>query len=263
MHKPPLPTVSVIIPALNEAGSIVGCIESVADSHTHEVIVVDGGSTDGTRSVAVDAEATIIEAPEGRARQMNAGAAAASGDILLFLHADCTLERGAIGRLRRILRGSPRTAGYFRQQIDGDGFLYRLIEFGSNLRARWLKRPYGDQAMFFERQTFYAIGGFPLVPILEDLMISRRALPYAPWLAMPETVTSSARRWRRDGGIQRLLCNWSVALGELRGVSLSELHRQYAGHAKTQSPDCPSTQSSTSVPMFLPIAQEVATSGTD
>ena len=227
MKRPPLPTISVIIPALNEVEAISRCLRSVSDVHVHEKIVVDGGSADGTRTIATEAGATVIVASPGRARQMNAGAAVASGDVLLFLHADCTLEPGATRRLRLVLAGSRFRFGYFRQRIEGDNPVYRLIEFGSCARARWLKRPYGDQALFLTRETFRAIGGFPDVPLMEDLLLARRVRQYAPWLAMPETVTSSARRWQHDGVFHRIWRNWSVALAELRGIALGQLYHQY------------------------------------
>lgn len=263
MRESKLPTVDVIIPALDEAGTIARCIASVNDEQVAEVIVADGGSTDGTRAIAVAEGATVIDSPRGRARQMNAGAAVASSDVLLFLHADCTLERGAIRRLRRILAERKHVAGYFRQKIDGDHPAYRLIEFVSNLRARWLMRPYGDQALFFTCETFQAIGGFPDVPIMEDLLIARLARAHAPWLVMPEAVTSSARRWQRDGIVRRTLRNWWVAIGERRGVPLAELRRRYE-HAAQHRPTSSLLPEPTNYPPRLePLVQDVPASRTD
>ena len=227
------------------------------------MIVADGGSTDGTRAIAVAEGATVIDSPRGRARQMNAGAGVASCDVLLFLHADCTLERGAIRRLRRIMAEGKHGAGYFRQKIDGRNPAYRLIEFVSNLRARWLMRPYGDQAMFFTRETFQAIGGFPDVPSMEDLLISRLARAHAPWLVLPAAVTSSARRWQRDGIVRRILRNWWVAIGERRGVPLAELRRRYQGVAEHRPTSSPLPESTDHPPTREPVAQEVLASRTD
>ncbi len=238
MYEPNLPTISVVVPTLNEAGTVARCIRSVLGPHVHDLIVVDGGSSDRTRSIAAGAGAAVLEAPCGRARQMNTGARSSTGDILLFLHADCTLARGAIPRLRRTLVKRRPIVGYYNQRIDGAHALYRLIEFGSNLRARWLKRPYGDQAMFFDRSTFQRLGGFPDVPIMEDLLMARAARRYGPLLAMPEVVTSSARRWQHDGILRRILRNWWVAIGEYRGDSLPHLQRRYEA-SETQQTDAP------------------------
>lgn len=228
MRNGRLPSISVVIPARNEEANIGVCIASVIGRHTKEVIVCDGGSTDGTVAIARALGAEVIIAPRGRARQMNAGANAATGEILLFLHADCVLAPSALPRLRRLMALGKHQAGYFRQRIDGRHPLYRLIELGSNQRARWLGRPYGDQAMFFRRAAFDEIGGFPDVPIMEDLGIARAARRLGPLLPMPETVTSSARRWKADGIIRRILRNWSVAVAERRGEPLGSLVSRYA-----------------------------------
>ncbi len=221
------PSISVIIPTLNEASSVGHCIASVTSADVREIIVVDGSSSDETATVAADHGATVIGAPSGRARQMNAGALLALGDVLLFLHADCTLTPQTLPRLRRMMAAGRHRVGYCRLRIDGRHLGYRLIELGSNLRARWLKRPYGDQAMFFRRSTFEAIGGFPDVPIMEDLYIARAARRYGPFLTPPGAVISSAHRWEQDGLVRRTLRNWSVALGEWRGHSLFDLRRRY------------------------------------
>ena len=258
-----LPTVGVIIPVLNEAAGIVRCIASVSDEQVIEVIVADGGSTDGTQALAVAEGATVIDTPRGRSRQMNAGAAVVSCDVLLFLHADCTLELRAIRRLRRILAEGRHEAGYFRQKIDGDHPAYRLIEFASNLRARWLMRPYGDQAMFFTREAFKKIGGFPDVPFMEDLLIARRARPLAPWLAMPETVLSSARRWGQDGVVRRMLRNWSVAIGERSGVPLSQLQHRYEEATDRRRKLSSHSEPTGNAVRLEPVVQEVPASRTD
>ncbi len=225
------PTISVIIPALNEAAVITQCVASTISADTHEVIVVDGGSCDKTRELAASAGATVVSSQVGRANQMNTGAKEAVGDVLLFLHGDCTMSVGAMGRLRDKLASSEFQVGYFKQRIAGKHWMLRLTEVGSCLRAKWLHRPYGDQAMFFTRSAFDAIGGFPVVPIMEDLLIARAARRFRPFLAMPDQVISSARRWHQDGIWRRTFRNWSVAIGERRGVPLDQLCRQYYGGA--------------------------------
>ncbi len=227
------PTVSVIIPTINEESVLAGCLSAIAVPDVREVIVADGGSTDDTLSIAERFGATVVRSPRGRARQMNAGAKMAGGDILLFLHSDCVMPQGGVERLRFAMSNHGYPAGYFRQRIDDPRAVYRLIECGSNLRARWLGRPYGDQGMFFRREAFHSIGGFPDVPIMEDLYIARAAKALGPFLAMPEAITSSARRWQQEGVLRRVLRNWSVAIAERRGVPPSELARRYNGSSRS------------------------------
>lgn len=222
-----LPTVSVIIPAINEEDTLGACLASVSGEQVYERIVVDGGSTDRTTRIAKEHGAKVMTAPRGRARQMNAGASVATGDILLFLHADCRLAPGAVSHLRKLIADRRACAGYFRQRIDGRHPLFRLIELGSNLRARWLKRPYGDQAMFLRRSTFVRLGGFENVPILEDLILARALRREGPFLSMPDVVSGSARRWQRDGIVARVMLNWSVAMGEFWGTPLGKLAAAY------------------------------------
>ncbi|MHC4092198.1 MAG: TIGR04283 family arsenosugar biosynthesis glycosyltransferase, partial [Planctomycetota bacterium] len=168
-----LPTVSVVIPTLNEADHITCCIRSLPHAPVIEIIVADGGSRDETVPIARALGAIVVQSSRGRARQMNAGSAVAAGDVLLFLHADCTLAPGAIGHLRRVMAQRRHVAGFFRQRIASRHPFFRLIEAGSNIRARWLLRPYGDQAMFLLRSVFEQIGGFADVPVLEDLHMAR------------------------------------------------------------------------------------------
>lgn len=229
-----LPTVSVIVPTLNEQEHIAQALRSVSAGGAAQVIVVDGGSTDRTVSIANATGTTTLTAPRGRARQMNAGAAMASGDVLLFLHADCTLAPGSLNRLRRAMSTGRHRAGYFRQAIEGRHPFFRLQELGSNLRARLLARPYGDQAMFFDRHAFALLGGFPDVPLMEDLYLARAARRLGPFLAMPDAVTSSARRWERDGILRRTLRNWSIVFAESCGTPPSELLARYEANGSVK-----------------------------
>lgn len=233
-RKRRLPSVSVIVPALNEQAHIARALRSVSAGGGAQVIVVDGGSSDQTVSIAKAAGATTLTAPKGRARQMNAGAAMASGDVLLFLHADCTLAPGSLDRLRLAMSTGRHRVGYFRQAIEGRHPFFRLQELGSNLRARLLSRPYGDQAMFFDRDAFAMLGGFPDVPLMEDLYIARAARRFKPFLVMPDAVTSSARRWERDGIIRRTLRNWSIVFAETCGTPPSELLARYEANGSVK-----------------------------
>ncbi len=234
---------SVIIPTLDEQHNIESCICSVSAQGVQEIIVADGGSEDDTARLAKAHGATLIPSERGRAKQMNAGASAATGDVLLFLHADCTLADGAIEEMRQQMIAPTTLAGYFRQRIDNRHPFYRLVEVGSNLRARWLRRPYGDQAMFFRSNFFYEIGGFPDVPIMEDLLIARNARARTRLKQMKHSATSSARRWERDGIWSQTLLNWEIAVSELCGIPLPDLASRYKGSRETESPNSATTTS--------------------
>jgi rSAM/selenodomain-associated transferase 2 len=192
-----------------------------------EVIVVDGGSTDATVEIARP-HARVIESLRGRATQQNAGAAAATGDVLLFLHADCRLRPGWQAAVRRAAARPGFAAGAFRMQIDGGGWLYRAIERGGDLRVRWLGLPYGDQAIFVRRSTFEQLGGFPHVRLMEDLMFMRRVRRLGRVALVPQAVQVSPRRWLRAGVVTQTLRNWMLtALAVWGGVHPDRLARFY------------------------------------
>src|SRR5439155_396376 len=140
-------SLSVIIPALNEAAGIAECLRSVGPQHPQQVVVVDGGSTDGTVAAARDAD-EVLTAARGRANQMNAGAARATGDVLLFLHADCQLQAGALAEAERLLRSPAVTAGCFRMTVTAGGALFRLIDACAGARVRLTGLATGDQGLF-------------------------------------------------------------------------------------------------------------------
>ena len=161
------PRISVVIPALNEASAIEACIVSVRRTDRPvEIIVADGGSTDGTADLARKAGALVIEGRRGRADQQNAGARAASGEPLLFLHADTRLPEGWAQALRVALARPGVAGGAFRLGIDARGSGLRFIEAMANLRSVVLQMPFGDQAIFLRRSRFFELGGFPEMPIM-------------------------------------------------------------------------------------------------
>ncbi len=193
------PALSVIIPSLNEAEHVESAIHSVCVCDDVEVIVADGGSTDGTIEIARGLGASVVESPSGRAMQMNRGAAEASGDVLLFLHADTRLPFGYRSEVDRILARTDVVAGAFCFGLDHVSCDLRLIECGANIRSRWGSMPYGDQALFLPRSEFDAVAGFPQWPVMEDYELVRR-LRKRGRIAIAETaVITSARRWLRDG----------------------------------------------------------------
>ncbi|MFZ7124602.1 MAG: TIGR04283 family arsenosugar biosynthesis glycosyltransferase [Desulfobacterales bacterium] len=219
--------ISVIVPALNEAEGIMDAIEDARAGEDVEVIVVDGGSSDDTVSMVRKAGVRLIESPKGRGRQMNAGAAAASGGTLLFLHADTRLPRRFDRAVRRALRDPSVAAGAFSLRIDAPGIGLRLVEWGANRRSRTLGRPYGDQALFLSARIFHELGGYPEIPIMEDYALIRRLSRYGRVVTLRQPVRTSARRWRRLGVLQTTLRNQLIIAGYRLGVSPDTLARWY------------------------------------
>lgn len=216
---------STIIPALDEQAAVAAAVASARDG-SHEVIVVDGGSTDATVDEARRAGARVIVSPRGRALQMNRGAEAARGDMLLFLHADCVLGADAIAEAKRAVRCGA-VGGWFRQRHDAAAFSYRVLEWGANLRAGLLRLPFGDQAIFVRADVFRELGGYPAVPMMEDVMFAQRLRGRGRFAACDATVTSSARRHRLDGPWRTQLRFWSFSIRFAAGVELKELAKEY------------------------------------
>jgi rSAM/selenodomain-associated transferase 2 len=221
---------SVIIPALNEAEKIARAVDSARQAGAAEVLVADGGSTDETPSRAIAAGARVISAPRGRAIQQNTAAREAAGDVLLFLHADNALPKTAAEELASALQ-NPRTLhGAFRQRIEAAGFAYRWLEIGNAARVRWLGIPYGDQAIFIRRNVFEDLGGFPQVPLMEDLILMQRLRRRAWPLLLPGRVLVSPRRWQQQGIIRQTLRNWWLTAKYSCGVPPEQLAQQYKRH---------------------------------
>ena len=220
--------ISVIIPALNEAASIVRAVTSAQESGAEEVIVADGGSTDETYSLAEVAGARVIESPRGRAIQQNAGARASTGDVLLFLHADNWLGRDAISQIRSAVhRRKTKLCGAFQQKIEAVPFIYRLLERGNAERVRWMGLPYGDQAIFVTRELFEQVGGFPEGPFLEDVLLMQRLRRISRPLLLPGPVYVSPRRWEQRGVLRQTLRNWAILAAFSLGVSPQKLATWY------------------------------------
>ncbi len=219
------PLTSVIVPVLNEAAALPATLTSIGSEA--EVIVVDGGSRDATRAIALEHGATLLATAPGRARQMNAGAAAASGEVLLFLHGDTRLPEAWESRLRQGLE-QPRTiATAFRLAIDDPRRRFRWLEAAVTLRSRWLGLPYGDQALALTRDSFEAVGGFPDLPLLEDYELVRALRHRGRIELLPSAVTTSARRWQHLGLGRTTLINQAVLLGWHLGVPADRLARFY------------------------------------
>ncbi|WP_404784842.1 TIGR04283 family arsenosugar biosynthesis glycosyltransferase [Altericista sp. CCNU0014] len=220
--------ISVIIPMLNEETNIELAIASTRSAPAVEVIAVDGGSADGTVALAKSLGATVLSTTTGRARQMNAGAKAATGEILLFLHADTRLPVGFADLVRAALASEGAVvAGAFSLKIDGAPRLLRWIERGVNWRSRLFQLPYGDQAIFLRADTFDKAGGFPEQPIMEDFELVRRLQRSGKIAIVPEPAVTSARRWLQSGVFATTLVNQLVILGYLLGCDRERLRQLY------------------------------------
>lgn len=202
-------SVSIIIPTLNEAGCLAESLWRLKDQRPGEVIVADGGSTDETRLAAALAD-RYVEAPRGRARQMNAGAGLARGDVLLFLHADCVLEDGALAEAERRLQRRGVAAGCFTMRVDARGLLYRWIDLVARARVRLTGLVYGDQGLFLRRRLFEELGGFPPLGFLEDVFFSRKLRGRGRIVLADRRIVVSPRRWQRVGVVRQTIRNWTL-----------------------------------------------------
>ncbi len=222
--------ISVVVPTLNEeAGQLGETLRSAGHGHNVETIVVDAHRRESTQQVAQACGARALSAPRGRARQMNAGAAAATGQILLFLHADTRLPEAFDRHVRKTLSQPGVAAGAFRLAIEGASGSLRWIARMANLRARFLQMPYGDQAMFLRADTFRRLGGFSDVPILEDLDLIRQLRHTGRVVITPAEVVTSARRWRNLGTWRTTWINQQIIVGHCLGASHERLARWYHG----------------------------------
>lgn len=220
---------SIIIPVLNEAVGIPDLLNALKSYRARgvEVIVADGGSGDQTVKLALPLCDQIVTAPRGRGVQMNAGAAAARGDILLFLHADTTLPADADRLVRDGLATGDRAWGRFDVTITGTHWLLPIVAFMMSLRSRVTGIATGDQAMFVRRDAFALVGGFPDIPLMEDIVMSQRLKRLTPPLCLRERVTTSGRRWEKNGVARTIVLMWRLRLAFYLGVKPDELARDY------------------------------------
>jgi rSAM/selenodomain-associated transferase 2 len=219
-------TVSVIIPTLNEENCLGETLRLLHEQQPHEVIVVDGGSTDATWRIAAVA-AYLLHGPRGRAAQMNHGAAHATGEVLLFLHADCSLEPGALAAAERCLAQRGVAAGCFRMTVAAPGGVYRLIGAAATARVRLTGLVYGDQGLFVRRDRFERVGGFPPLRLMEDVIISRALRRLGRMVVAPKQIFVSPRRWQHQGVLRQSLRNWALTALAAGGVHPDRLAAFY------------------------------------
>lgn len=222
-------SIAVVIPVLNEAEAIESTLRCLLDMRRRgcEVLVVDGGSTDSSAQLAEPlCDRVLTLARPGRARQMNAGAASTTSDVLWFLHADTRVPADADMTIREALGRGSRW-GRFDVRLSGRQPLLRVVETMMNWRSRWTGIATGDQGLFVDRASWVTVGGFSEIPIMEDIEISRRLRRLGPPVCLRARLTTSSRRWERRGILSTILLMWRLRLYHRMGVSTEKLARIY------------------------------------
>jgi rSAM/selenodomain-associated transferase 2 len=218
--------ISIIIPTLNEASELQATLQHAAGAD--EIIIADGGSTDATREIAQKNGCKICQGTS-RSRQMNTAAQVATGDILVFLHADTYLPQQWRRDVEAVFSRQNNILFTFRLSIRTATPVMKLMSAIANIRSRWFQRPYGDQVFVLRRGDFIAMGGFPDVPIMEDLLFVRKIASRGKIIIADSAISTSARRWQAHGAWKTFLINQMIIIGHWCGVPLAKLARLYWG----------------------------------
>src|SRR5215471_6671681 len=222
-------TLSIVIPVLNDAEALRNATPRLEELRARgaQIIIVDGGSTDESRLVAKTCADLVLEAPCGRGAQMNAGAVRATGDVVLFLHADTHLPKDADRLIEAAFADPSRVWGRFDVRIVPTTPLLTLVARAMNLRSRLTSIATGDQAIFIRRTTFDAIGGFAEIPLMEDVAISKRLKHKGAPVCLREQVSTSARRWKEHGIVRTIILMWYLRFAYFMGADTRVLARRY------------------------------------
>jgi rSAM/selenodomain-associated transferase 2 len=219
--------ISIIVPTLNEEADLAETLRRARQPGVEEIIVVDGGSADATRATAAQFADEVLSAPRGRAVQMNAGAAHAQGDVLLFLHADTLLPERFAQAVIDACAQPGAVGGRFDVTLQPSSPLLWLTGELMNRRSRLTGISTGDQAIFIRREVFERLGGYADIPLMEDIDLSRRVKAVGRLVCLRQRVTTSARRWQRHGVIRTILTMWGLRALYFFGISTERLHRVY------------------------------------
>jgi rSAM/selenodomain-associated transferase 2 len=219
--------IAVVMPVLNEEKNLAASVRAVQRLVPDELVVVDGGSTDRTRQICADLNVHCVGAPRGRAAQMNVGAARTTGEVLLFLHADTRLPDSAFDDIRAAFIDASCVGGRFDVRLDSDRAMHKIIGAMISLRSRLSKVGTGDQAIFIRRAVFARLGGFPEIPLMEDIALSRAMKRAGKVACLRSRVVTSARRWKIEGSWRTIFKMWILKSLYLLGVSPAHLKRFY------------------------------------
>ena len=220
--------ISIIIPVINEEINLSIILSSLQylRQQGHEIVVVDGGSHDNSLMLAQESADIVIASKPGRAIQMNSGADVATGDVLLFLHADTILPESVSSIFENLAKGGPYW-GRFDVRLSSNKIIYRVIEWMINLRSRLSSIATGDQAIFVGRALFSQVGGFPEIALMEDIEISRRLRAICKPVNFKQQIITSSRRWEDNGVVSTVLLMWKLRLYYFFGVSPQKLKQLY------------------------------------
>ena len=222
-----LPQIAIVIPTLNERKTLPSTIASCRQGFNIELLIVDGGSTDGTADIAREAGVRVLTGKRGRGTQLNLGAQKSRSNTLLFLHADTLLPSGFDEEVKKTLSLPGVVLGAFRLRTDFESISMRIVELIVNFRSRFLQMPYGDQAFFVKRKDFINLGGFAEIPLMEDFEFARRARKHGSIRLASSHVITSGRRWKELGVWQTTIWNQLFILGFLLGISPEKIYSRY------------------------------------